>query len=86
MSSEVSQKRVDTNTYFFLEDAEKHAYLEHFDGERYQLIIRKGSPFLATGIQTRENGEYATKDLVVKSKLVENGYCYVGRADDTLVM
>ncbi|GAA5795097.1 hypothetical protein HPULCUR_000449 [Helicostylum pulchrum] len=86
MSSEVSQKRVDTNTYFFLEDAEKHAYLEHFDGERYQLIIRKGSPFLATGIQTRENGEYATKDLVVRSKLVENGYCYVGRADDTLVM
>ncbi|KAG2237907.1 hypothetical protein INT48_002212 [Thamnidium elegans] len=86
MSSEVSQKRVDTNTYFFFEDAEKHAYLEHFDGERYQLIIRKGSPFLAMGVQTRENGEYATKDLVVKSKLVENGYCYVGRADDTLVM
>ncbi|KAG2237908.1 hypothetical protein INT48_002213 [Thamnidium elegans] len=71
---------------FSMSDAEKHTYLEHYDEDKYQLIVRKGSPFLATGIQTRENGDYATKDLVVKSKVIENGYNYVGRADDILVM
>lgn len=60
--------------------------MEPFDEDRYQLVVKKGSPFLATGAQNRENGDYATKDLLVKSKDASNGYNYVGRADDILVM
>ncbi|GAA5795101.1 hypothetical protein HPULCUR_000453 [Helicostylum pulchrum] len=86
LTSEVSQKSDDISTYFFLEDGDKHTYLEHFDGDRYQLIVKKGSPFLATGVANRENGDYASKDLLVASKTVKNGYDYVGRTDDILVI
>ncbi|KAI9363163.1 hypothetical protein BD770DRAFT_440387 [Pilaira anomala] len=86
ISSDPSNERINTNTYFFLHDAESHCYLEPFDENRYQLVIKKESPFLATGVQNRKNGDYATKDLLVKSKDVSNGYNYAGRADDVLVM
>ncbi|KAI8077662.1 hypothetical protein BDF21DRAFT_421614 [Thamnidium elegans] len=84
--SEVSQKRIDSNTYFYMEDGDKHSYLEHFDGDKYQIIIKKGSPFRATGVANRENGDYATNDLVTHSKTVINGYYYAGRTDDTLAL
>lgn len=71
---------------FFLEDGDKHSYLEHFDEDTYQIIVKKGSPFLATGVANRENGDFATKDLLIASKTVKNGYHYVGRTDDILVM
>lgn len=86
LATDGTQARVNSNTYFFLQDALKHAYMEPFDKNRFQLIIMKGSPFLATDVQNRQNGEYATKNLFVKSKLIENGYNYAGRADDILVM
>lgn len=63
-----------------------YTYLEHFDGDRYQLIIKAGAPFLASNIALRSNGDYATKDLFTESPLVKYGYTYVGRADDTLIM
>lgn len=85
-TSEISQKSADIHTYFFLEDGEKHTYLEHFEEDKYQIIVKKGSPFLATGVANRENGDFATKDLVKESKTIKNGYNYAGRTDDTLVM
>lgn len=81
-SSDISKERVDTSTLFFLHDAEPHVYLEPFIEDRYQLIIKSGSPFLISGAQYRDNGDYAIKDLFVKNKIVTNGYNYAGRADE----
>ncbi|KAG2237909.1 hypothetical protein INT48_002214 [Thamnidium elegans] len=75
-----------TNHQCILSDGDKHSYLEHFDGDKYQIIIKKGSPFRATGVANRENGDYATNDLVTHSKTVINGYYYAGRTDDTLAL
>lgn len=86
MASDLSERRINSNIYYLNKDAHMFTYFEHFDGDRYQLIIRSGAPFLATNLSSRKDGDYATKDLFVKSPLSENGYTYVGRADDTLVM
>ncbi|GAA5802433.1 hypothetical protein HPULCUR_007898 [Helicostylum pulchrum] len=86
LSSEFSLERVDSNTFFFAEGSDDHAYMEPFDEDSYQLIIRVGSFYLATGVYNRENGDFATKDLFIKSKVKDDGYIYVGRADDTLIM
>ncbi|GAA5808035.1 hypothetical protein MFLAVUS_001417 [Mucor flavus] len=86
LSSGFSLDRFDSNTFFFTEGSEDHAYMEPFDEDCYQLVVRAGSFFLATGVSNRENGDYATKDLFIKSKIKDDGYIYVGRADDTLIM
>ncbi|GAA5814848.1 hypothetical protein MFLAVUS_008351 [Mucor flavus] len=86
LASELSLDRVDSNTFFFAEGSKDHAYMELFDEDRYQLIVKAGSFYLATDVSNRENGDYATKDLFIKSKIKDNGYIYVGRADDTLIM
>ncbi|KAG2231062.1 hypothetical protein INT48_007573 [Thamnidium elegans] len=78
--------RIDSNTFFFTEGSDDHAFMEPFDEDCHQLIIRGGSFYLATGVSNRENGDYATKDLFVKSKVKDDGYIYAGRADDTLIM
>ncbi|KAI8066028.1 hypothetical protein BDF21DRAFT_388244 [Thamnidium elegans] len=86
LSSEFSLDRIDSNTFFFTEGSDDHAFMEPFDEDCHQLIIRGGSFYLATGVSNRENGDYATKDLFVKSKVKDDGYIYAGRADDTLIM
>ncbi|CAO3627535.1 unnamed protein product [Mucor hiemalis] len=86
MGSDLSERKINSNIYFFNKDCHMFTYFEHFDQNRYQLIIKAGAPFLASGISLRSNGDYATKDLFTESPLVKNGYTYVGRADDTLVM
>lgn len=86
MLSECSPRRIDSNTYFFLHDAEKHIFLEHYEQEKYQQVVRAGSPFLATGVSNRANGDFATSDLFIASKTDEGGYYYAGRTDDILIM
>lgn len=86
MASDMSEKKINSNIYLFNQDCHMYTYLEHFDGDRYQLIIKAGAPFLASSIALRSNGDYATKDLFTESPLVKYGYTYVGRADDTLIM
>lgn len=86
MASDLSERKINSNIYFLNKDTHMFTYFEHFDEDRFQLIVKAGAPFLATKIPLRSNGDYATKDLFVKSPLVKCGYTYVGRADDTLIM
>lgn len=86
LSSDVSLDRPDTGAYYFFEGAEGHTYWEHFDGDKYQLMIKADSPFLAKNVGNRSNNDYTTKDLFIKSTKSPNGYYYAGRADDILVM
>ena len=86
MVTHLTETEIDCNLYMPLVDSEKHMFFEHFAEDQYQLIVKKNSPFKASRISLRENGDYATKDLFIKSKSNALGYRYAGRLDDTLVM
>lgn len=51
----------------------------------YHLVVRGDSPFLATGVANRANGDYATNDIF-KRVGPKGYYRHMGRLDDTLVM
>ncbi|KAI9363166.1 hypothetical protein BD770DRAFT_424866 [Pilaira anomala] len=57
-----------------------------FPSSLKQVIKNGKSCYAKTCSKYRENGDYATKDLFSKSKIVKNGYNYAGRDDDILVM
>ncbi|OBZ89323.1 Linear gramicidin synthase subunit D [Choanephora cucurbitarum] len=76
---------IDHNILFLMPSLKPHVYMEPYDSERFQLIIKASSPYRASGIANRDNGDFTTKDLFFKSKYVD-GFYYSGRSDDTLAM
>ena len=86
IASNISGNNTNSNILFFLDDGEKQAFFKPFDDDKFQFVIRANAPYLASGIPLNENGEYETRDLFIKSDEAKDGYIYVGRTDDTLVM
>ncbi|KAI8377316.1 hypothetical protein BD560DRAFT_488260 [Blakeslea trispora] len=76
---------IEHDILFLMPSLKPYVFMEPFDSERFQLIIKASSPYTATGIANRDNGDYATKDLFYKSKYID-GFYYSGRADDILLM
>ncbi|KAI7879561.1 acetyl-CoA synthetase-like protein [Lichtheimia hyalospora FSU 10163] len=52
----------------------------------YHLVIKAGSPLMATNIGNRPNGDYATNDIFVEEPANSGYWRHCGRKDDTLVM
>ncbi|ORZ00285.1 hypothetical protein BCR43DRAFT_540226 [Syncephalastrum racemosum] len=52
----------------------------------YHLVVKGNSPFMATGVANRANGDYATNDLFQMDPESPGYWRHVGRQDDTLVM
>lgn len=71
-----------------VDSVEPYCDWEPFDEANgvYHLVVKGSSPFMATGVANRANGDYATNDLFQMDPENPGYWRHVGRQDDTLVM